>query len=266
MKITDKIYINNFDSNLVLPFLSKDKYDLVIDDSEYGIGESSKNHKSRNTAIKQKNGSKLKAKNPEYGNFDWDDKCPDKFYFRNIIKVSKNQIIFGANYFKEFVQKPFKPLRRNEYDEFIKNNPIGWIIWDKMNGDNDFSDCEMIWTSFDKPSIVIYYMWAGMMQGLCVSSDFDKANVQIGNKKLNEKRKHPTQKPVKIYDWILFNYAEYKDKISDFKGGLCSIAISVHESDKNLSIDVFEKEKFYYDKAITRIKTHISQQKLNFAL
>ena len=262
MKITSNIYLNNFDSNLILPFLSKDKYDLVIDDSEYGIGESSKNHKSRNTVIRQKNGKLLRAKNPEYGNFDWDDKRPDKFYFRNLIKVSKNQIIFGANYFKEFMQKPIKPLRRNEYDTFLKNNPVGWIIWDKMNGDNDFSDCEMIWTSFKKPSIVIYYMWAGMMHGLSVSTDYEKANVQIGNKQLNEKRKHPTQKPVKIYDWILFNYAEHRDRIADFKGGHCSLGISVHNSNKDLKIDIFEKEKLIYDKALTRLKTHVSQQKL----
>lgn len=262
MKITDNVRLNNFDSTLVLPFLSKDKYDLVIDDSEYGIGESSKNHKSRNTAIRQKNGQLLRAKNPEYGKFNWDDKRPDKFYFRNLIKVSKNQIIFGANYFKEFIDNPIKPLRRNEYEDFLNKNPVGWIIWDKMNGDNDFSDCEMIWTSFDKPSMVIYYMWAGMMQGLCVSADFEKSNIQIGNKQLNEKRKHPTQKPVKIYDWILFNYAEYGDRIGDFKGGHCSIGISVHNSDKNLKIDIFEKEKSIYEKAVSRLKNHVSQQKL----
>lgn len=262
MKITENIFLNNFDSTLVLPFLPDKKYDLVIDDSEYGIGESSKNHKSRNTAIKQKNGAKLKAKNPEYGVFNWDDKRPDSDYFFHLLRVSKNQIIFGANYFQEFISAVRKPLRRNEYEDFIKTNPVGWVIWDKMNGDNDFSDCEMIWTSFDKPTIVIYYMWSGMMQGLCVSTDFEKANVQIGNKKLNEKRKHPTQKPVKIYDWILFNYSNPGDRIADFKGGHCSIGISAHNSENNLKIDIFEKEKLIYNKALFRLLTHVSQQKL----
>jgi site-specific DNA-methyltransferase (adenine-specific) len=100
-----------------------DKYfDLAIVDPPYGIGESGKTNKSR---------SKL-AKSKDYGNKDWDFDSPELPYFHELRRVSKNQIIWGANHF----------IHKIPY-----SSPC-WIVWDKVNGDNDFADCELAWTSF----------------------------------------------------------------------------------------------------------------------
>jgi len=181
----------------------EDKYfPIAIIDPQFGIGESSKNHKSRNTPIKQKDGSYLKAPESNYSKKKWDDKPANTDFFNEIIRVSQQQVVFGGNYFRRLIGFTCKPPRRSEYSDFIIRNPKGYIIWDKINGSNDFNDCEVIYTSFNFDSFVVYYMWNGMMQGVEVSTDFSVANKQIGNKKLNEKRMHPTHKPSKIYFWL----------------------------------------------------------------
>lgn len=257
------VVFDNIDSNRKLPWILDQYFDGVIDDSEYGIKESSKNHLSRNTAVKQKNGKKTIPKPVNYEKKNWDHSIPDDEYFESLKRISKNQIIFGANYFKAITGiEYFKPIRRSEYDKFLKENPKGWIIWDKINGENDFSDCEMIWTSFDKPSFVVYYLWAGMMQGENVSLSYERAKIQIGNKKLNEKRFHPTQKPVKFYKWLLNEYFKKGDFIADFKGGLFSIAIACHDLEINLEIS--EKEPDYFKNGVQRYKNHVAIQTIKF--
>lgn len=257
-----KINYMHLDSNLKVRIHSDNFYDYIFDDSEYGINESSKDHSSRNTPVKQKNGSYSTPKAVKYTRKNWDNKVPDDYYFLNIKRISKHQFIFGGNYFKEICGKPFKPLRRTQYLEFIRDNPKGWIIWDKVNSENDFSDCEMIWTSLDIDSHVVFYMWSGMMQGLHVSTDFGKARVQIGNKKNNEKKLHPTQKPVKIYEYLLMKYVKSPCKIADFKGGGGSIAIACHNLGHNL--DIHEKDMEYFLKGNKRLKLHQKQLFLNF--
>lgn len=175
------------------------RFTCGVPDPPYGIGESSKNHKSRNTPIVQKNGTILRTKQPEYGNSDWDAQIPPPEYFTELSRVTRNQIIWGANYFPPADGgRPFKSPRRQEYQQFIKDHPTNWIIWDKVNGGNDFNDCELAWTSFPVPTEVFYFMWNGMMQGVSC----DQGLLMQGNKALNEKRVHPTQKPLAIYHWL----------------------------------------------------------------
>lgn len=231
-------------------------FDIAIVDPEYGIGESSKNHKSRNTIVKQKRGQLLKCPNPNYKIKQWDNAPAGKEYFNELYRVSKHQIIFGANYFESIMSFPTKPPRRNEYKEFLQNHSSGWIIWDKVNGSNDFNDCEVIFTSFPFKSFVFNYMWAGMMQGKSIT---EGTTVQ-GNKKLNEKRIHPTQKPAVIYKWLLEKFAKQGNKILDTHLGSGSIAIACH--DYGFELTACELDKEYFDKAMERINNHVAQQKL----
>jgi site-specific DNA-methyltransferase (adenine-specific) len=103
-------------------------------------------------------------------------------------------------------------------------------------------------------------MWRGMFQGKNVSKDILKANIQQGNKSLNETRIHPTQKPVKLYEWLLMNYAKEGYKILDTHLGSGSIAIACHNLGYDLTACELDKE--YYDAAIKRIEQHKQQIRL----
>lgn len=195
-------------------------FDLAIVDPPYGIGESSNNNSSR---------SKI-AKSKDYGNKNWDNKPPDVLFFNELKRVSKNQIIWGANHFIENIPKP---------------NSSCWVVWDKQNGENDFADCELAYTNLKKAVRKFEFRWQGMLQG---------------NMKNKEIRIHPTQKPVKLYEWLLMNYAKENDKILDTHLGSGSIAIACH----NLGYELTgcELDKDYYEAAIKRIEQHKAQQRL----
>lgn len=151
-----------------------DKYfDLVLTDPPYGIGEAAGKNKSRSNLAVAK----------DYGNLDWDNRIPRQEYFREMQRVSRNQIIFGGNYFAEY----------------LHNSPC-WLVWDKVNGDNDFADCELAWTSFKSAVRIKRYMWNGMLQQ---------------DMKHKEKRYHPTQKPTAVMRWCIANYSREGDKILD---------------------------------------------------
>ncbi|WP_314060130.1 DNA methyltransferase [Empedobacter brevis] len=247
------INITNEDNMELMARYPENYFDLAIVDPPYGIGESSKNFKSRNTPVKQKNEKILRCSNPIYVIKNWDFKPASVNYFNKLFSVSKNQIVYGANYF-ESIMKPCNVPRRKDFENFLKEHPFHFIIWDKVNGGNDFNDCELIWTSFPVKSYILKYMWAGMMQGV----DF-KGTMQ-GDKSKNEKRFHPTQKPVALYKWLLDKYAKPSDKILDTHLGSGSIAISCHDYDFDLTACELDKE--YFDKAMERIKNHQKQQLL----
>lgn len=220
MKVTDKITITNED-NMELMARYPDKYfELAIVDPPYGIGEDGAKNHSRGKATKAK---MYTAKN-------WDSSAPPKEYFDELLRVSKNTIIWGANHFIENIPN--------------QNSP-SWIVWDKQNGDNDFADCELAWTNHKMAVRKFEFRWAGMLQG-------DMKNKEI--------RIHPTQKPVALYKWLLDKYAKQGDKILDTHLGSGSIAIACH--DYGFELTACELDKEYYDKAIERIKNHTSQQTL----
>lgn len=201
-----------------------DKYfELAIIDAPYGIGESGSNNKTR---------SKL-AKAKEYKDYaGFDQKPPGKEYFDELFRVSKNQIIFGANHF----------ISNIPYDSSC------WIVWDKCNGNNDFADCELAWTSFNTAVRQFRYMWAGMMQGKSISEGY----IQQGDKSKNEIRIHPNQKPIALYKWLLMNFASKGDKILDTHVGSASSLIACYQM--GFKYIGFEIDKDYYKKAVKRLE------------
>ncbi|MGJ1499647.1 DNA methyltransferase [Sphingobacterium spiritivorum] len=229
MNLTDKITITNED-NMVMMSRYPDKYfDLAIVDPPYGIGEDgSKNHTR----------SKL-AKSKNYKSFAGNDaQPPSPDYFKELMRISKNQIIWGANHY----------ISRMPFD-----SPC-WIVWDKINGENDFADCELAWSSFKTAVRQLRFMWHGFMQGA------DYSGGMQGNKQLNEKRIHPTQKPVALYKWLLDKYAKPGYKIIDTHFGSGSIAIACH--DYGYELTACELDEEYYNKAIDRIRRHTNQLQL----
>lgn len=236
MNLTDKIKVTN-ECNLELMKNYPDGYfDLAIVDLEYCIGASKPSKK--NKTIKQKNGNKLKVKQSDYILKDWDFIKSTEEYFNELFRVSKKQIIFGGNYY---------------------GLDGGYLIWDKINGINDQFGCELAWLSFSKRTDIIYYMWSGMFQGIYCGKEIKKALIQQGNKKLNEKRIHPTQKPVILYKYLLENYAEKGFKILDTHHGSGSLSIACNELDFELV--ACEKDKDYYNDFLERFKKYLIEQK-----
>ncbi len=232
-------------------FTPKYKFHNAIADPPFGLKEGSKNHKSRNTPIKQKNGSILSAPDPIYIKSEWDNKIPSDLYFDQIKKYSRNQIIFGANYFPVISGVPsFKPPRRDKFDEFLNNFPSGYIIWDKCNGSNDFNDCEVIYTSYDFKSYVLPYMWNGMMQGKSIVH----GRTMQGNKKLNQKRIHPTEKPILIYRYLIQMFSGPGEVNLDTHGGSESNTIAHHQ--EGVDLVILEKDTDIFKQASDRLKQY----------
>ena len=161
---------------------------------------------------------------------------PDDLYFHELFRVSKNQIIWGCNYFN------FK---------FPKS---GRIVWDKCNGNTTYSDCEIAYCSLQNTVRMFRYMWNGMMQGKSINEGY----IMQGNKKLNEKRIHPTQKPVLLYEWLLTKYAQKGNVILDTHVGSASSLIACHK----LNIDYvgFEIDEKYYKNAKKRMEEYFVNQ------
>ncbi len=168
--------------------LPDNAFDLAICDPPYGIGESGATNKSR--------GKLAIAK--DYKPFHGEDKKPMPYkYFTELQRVSKNQILWGANHY---------------FDRIAKASSC-WLVWDKVTGDSDFADCELAYTSFKTAVRMFRFQWSGMLQG---------------DMKNKENRIHPTQKPVKLYQWLLKNYAEPNQRILDTHLGSGSSAIAAH--------------------------------------
>ena len=177
-------------------------FDLAIVDPPYGIGAGG--------AM----GGDVLAKNKNYKVYSGADKASsEKVYFDELKRVSKNQIIFGANYMTTK----------------INADSSCWLVWDKENGENNFADCELAYTSFKTAVRKFAFKWQGMLQG---------------DMKHKEERIHPNQKPVKLYEWILSNYAKPGDRILDTHLGSGSSRIAAY----NLGFDFtgVEKDEFYF--------------------
>ncbi len=220
------IEITNEDNMDLMKRYPDNYFDLAIVDPPYGIGASSSFAGEKRKSGK---GAALKSK---FVKKDWDSEIPTKEYFNELRRVSKNQIIWGANYMVEHLP-----------------NSQGWIIWDKINGTTKFADAELAYTSFDRATRIFSYMWNGMLQG---------------DMKNKEKRVHPTQKPVKLYEWVLSNYAEPNYKILDTHLGSGSIAIAVDNMNKiekmNLTFNGCELDEEYFKTAKLRIEEQTSWQ------
>lgn len=212
--------ITHGDSLEIIKQLPDKCIDLVLTDPPYGIGM------SKNAGFSDK-----------YTEKNWDKTRPPKQMFDEILRVSKNQIIFGGNYFVDLL-------------------PIGsWAVWDKRCGvipQRTFADGELIWVSYKKPLRIFRFIWDGMLQD-------DMKNKEI--------RFHPTQKPVKLLERILSYYADIKPPapksgflVADFFGGSGSTAITCY----NLGLDFvcIEKDVEYYEKSVNRLNDVRAQLKL----
>jgi len=204
------------EDNMQLMARYPDKYfDLAIVDPPYGINRGgqtetfTKNPKHKRKAHKQK---------------DWDDEIPSAEYFKELFRVSKNQIIWGANYFVEHLNK----------------GTMGWIFWYKGQEGLSMSDGEIAFSSFKRATRMI-----NLNRGLIA---------QMGGSI------HPTQKPVELYRWLLKNYSNEGEKILDTHLGSGSIAIACY--DMKCELTACEIDKEYYEKAIKRINEHTCQVKL----
>ena len=191
-----------------------DKYfDLAIVDPPYGIG-------AENHAGNANNGWK------QWDKKDWDSSIPNEEYFTELFRVSKNQIIWGGNYFANLLP-----------------NSQGWIFWDKGQRNFSLADGELCWTSFKKSTRVFEMARA-------------KAKASIGYEKI-----HPTQKPVELYDFCLsFAKLDQGDKILDTHLGSGSSRIAAYRN--GFHFVGFELDKDYYEAQEKRFKTELMQPRL----
>ena len=193
-------------------------FDLAVVDPPYGIKEHGQrpNRKDRWNCPPQK---------MKYKKIHWDNSAPNKKFFTEIMRVSNNQIIWGANHF----------ISKMPFDSSC------WVVWDKKTAGN-FADCELAWASFDTSVRKFEWLWSGF------------------RKEKPEQRIHPTQKPVKLYEWIFKNYAEQGQTILDTHLGSGSIAIAAHNY--GMKLTGCELDRKYYEAAHKRFKTVTSQAKL----
>ena len=208
------IKITNEDNMELMARYPDNYFDLAIVDPPYGIN-------ANNHAGKEENGWN------QYKKTDWDNETPSIEYWKELFRVSKNQIVWGGNYMTEHLPPS-----------------MGWIIWDKGQRGFSLADGEMAWTSFNKAMRIFEFSRAG-----CIKSN----NTAID-------KFHPTAKPFELYKYCLEKYAKPNDKILDTHLGSGSIAIACH--DYGFDLTACELDKEYYDKAMERINNHMAQQKL----
>lgn len=210
-------------------------FDLAVCDPPYGRKEHG--GKSRSGYVLQKNGSRLYVADGGYEKKSWDNAPPTEQYFRELRRVSKEQIIWGVNYFPYI----FGP---------------GRIIWDKCNGNSDQSDCEIAFNPMTNRVDLFRFMWSGMMQGKSIS----EGHIMQGNKRLNEKRIHPTQKPVALYAWIFERFAKPGDRILDTHLGSGSSRIAAY--DAGLDFTGYEIDGDYFEAQEKRFAAHVREHPL----
>lgn len=219
--MNDNTIVFNIDCMIGMKEFPDKHFDLAIVDPPYGIGEDGKSNHSR---------SKL-AQTTKFIPKNWDSQPPNEQYFWELSRVSKNLIIWGANHFLDRIP-------------FLLDSSC-WIVWDKVNGETDFADCELAWTSFNTAVRKFTFRWQGMLQG---------------NMSTKEVRIHPTQKPIKLYKWLLKNYAKEGDKILDTHLGSQSSRIAAF--DMGFDFTGYELDKDYFDAGNKRFAQHKAQLKL----
>jgi site-specific DNA-methyltransferase (adenine-specific) len=190
-------------------------YDLALVDPPYGIKRSGQ---------KETFTLNPKHKRKHFEDKGWDIDIPKEDYFNELFRVSKNQIIWGANYFTEYLPAS-----------------MGWIFWDKGQ-DLSMSDGELAYTSFNRA--------------------LRRIKINRGQLMVEGGTLHPTQKPVKLYEWLLTKYAKQGDKILDTHGGSMSIAIACHNL--GFDLDCIELDTDYFQQAVKRYENHKLQTRINF--
>lgn len=194
--------------------MEDNQFDLAIVDPPYGI-----NITKQFEGVKKEGGKSIFKNMKGIVKREWDKNTPTEEYFEKLKKVSKNQIIWGGNYFLNYL-----------------GSTKCMLIWNKMNGTNDMADAEIAWTSLNKA--------VRMFSLHHFSKNYDF-------------KIHLTQKPTYLYKWILKNYANQGDTILDTHGGSMSIAIACGEMGFNL--DLWELDEEYFEAGVNRVKKHFEQ-------
>lgn len=210
-----------------LPRFPDRYFDIAVVDPPYHSGPEKRNYYGR--AVSPIGVQRIYKPPLEWG-------IPGRDYFDELVRVSRHQIVWGCNYFDYH----FCP---------------GRIVWDKCNGKSSFSDCEIASCSLHDSVRLFRYMWNGMMQGRSI----EEGHIQRGNKKLNEKRIHPTQKPVDLYRWIVRKYIRQGWKVLDTHVGSASSLIAYDEA--GIDYVGFEKDPYYYGLAADRIQSYKSGER-----
>lgn len=225
VKITDKITLIHGDCMDYLAGCSDGEFDLAVVDPPYGIGEDGgEKHKAK------PNGSWRNPKPKGYAKKSWDKEPPSCGYFIELKRASKHQIIWGANHFVDRIPNAGSPC---------------WIAWYKagQNPNTCFADGELAWGSFKSAVKFIDIPWLG-----------------FGAVNLKEHRIHPTQKPVKLYDWIYANYAKPGQRVIDTHLGSGSNAIAAHYA--GMEFVGIELDEDYFNAAVERVRNEIKQEAL----
>jgi len=222
------INLYNKDCMEVMKDMSDNQFDLAIVDPPYGIGADVAQNKAAENRKKAKGKNKSGRGWKEYKKTNWDNAIPTNEFFIELLRVSKRQIIWGGNYFSYLWQ--------------FSNS---FIIWNKQQREFSLADGELAWYSKTNKAMRIF--------------DFSRGGA-LANNKNNGGRLHPTQKPVKLYEWLLMKYAKEGDTILDTHLGSGSIGIACH----NLGFDLtgYEIDKEYFEAANKRIEEHKAQTRL----
>jgi len=210
----DGISLIHGDSLQALKSYGDNYFDVAIVDPPYGIGD---------TFIGFSSGAKKGKLERVHKEMKWDDNIPSEEYFTELKRVSKKQIIWGANYFNSF------------------NDEGGALVWYKNRGGNTLSQCEIASVSGQKK---VDYVAIQILTGFVA----------------DEERIHPTQKPIKLYRWLLDNYTSEGDLILDTHLGSGSIAIACHQMKRRLI--AYEIDDEYYQKACKRFEEETRQMAL----
>jgi len=205
----------------ILPTLADKSVDLVLTDPPYGIGAYA------NGTM----GGGVLAKQSTFAKTNWDNEIPSAQIFEQMTRASKEQIIWGGNYFVDRLW-----------------NSSCWLVWDKVNGKNNFADCELAWTSYKTAVRIFRHKWQGMLQE---------------NMKEKDKRYHPTQKPISLFEWCLSNYSEPGNLILDPFAGSGTTAIACVRLNRKYIL--IEKEEKYCEIAARRIETELDQTVIDFS-
>ena len=213
------INITNEDNMLLMARYPDNYFDLAIVDPPYGLGERLVKGGAKGGMGSMQNLADKKVAT-------WDNKIPPKEYFLELKRVSKNQIIWGGNYFLDFL-----------------GATDGFVVWNKMNGTNPMADCELAWQNVKGTTRMFnWHHFSG------------EKSIKI----------HPTQKPTKLYEWLLSNYAKPNQKILDTHLGSGSIAIAIDNLNKiekmNLTLTACELDTDYFKAAMKRIEQQTAQQ------
>lgn len=208
------IQLYNEDCLPAMRAMQDNQFDLAIVDPPYGLGiDGQKESICKNPKHNRK----------KHEHKGWDNSIPTGEYFKELFRVSKHQIVWGANYFVEHIDKSSK----------------GWVVWYKGQEGLTMSDAELAFCSINTPTRV----------------------VKINRAELNKDGTiHPTQKPIKLYKWLLQQYASEGFKILDTHLGSGSIAIACHDLQYDLT--AYEIDKDYFEKANNRLEWHKRQLQL----